>query len=312
MHETAAVQLQRVLTLIPHVADGDEHSVDEIAAVVGTTKEELMSDFLSLSERFDVPGAFVEGVAIYLEENTVSVTASHFHRPMRLTMSELTALELGLSLLRRSRTPAEHAPIDRALERLRQTVSRLDAADPHEGLRYAELSDAGSAAHLSVMRSAIRHHQKVRIRYRAGGATESTVRDVSPHALLFAEQMWYVAAANDDGEPRFYRLDRIESVEQLAERFEPDASAMSRVLESGRAFDSDSERRMTVRYSPRVARWVAEREGKELASDGSLTMEHVVADDSWAIRHVLQYGPDAEILEPESLRAMIREKLESM
>jgi proteasome accessory factor C len=312
MHETAAVQLQRVLTLSPHLADGDEHSVDEIAAVVGTTRDELMSDLLSLSERFDVPGAFVEGVAIYVEENTVSVTASHFHRPMRLTMSELSALELGLSLLRRSRTPAEHAPIDRALERLRLTVSRLDAADPHEGIRYAELSDAGSAAHLSVLRSAIRDHKKVRIGYRSGGATESTMRDVSPHSLLFAEQMWYVASANDDGESRFYRLDRIESVEKLSEKVEPDATATSRARESGRVFDSDSNRRMTVYYSPRVARWVAEREGKQLASDGSLTLEHVVADDSWAIRHVLQYGADAEILEPESLREMILAKLDAM
>ena len=34
-------------------------------------------------------------------------------------------------------------------------------------------------------------------------------------------------------------------------------------------------------------------------------MEHPVADDSWAVRHVLQYGPDAEVLAPESLREVV-------
>jgi predicted DNA-binding transcriptional regulator YafY len=66
---------------------------------------------------------------------------------------------------------------------------------------------------------------------------------------------------------------------------------------------------MTVRYSPRVARWVAEREGLELAADGSLTMEHPVADEAWAVRHVLQYGPDAEVLVPETMRHLILERL---
>ncbi len=67
---------------------------------------------------------------------------------------------------------------------------------------------------------------------------------------------------------------------------------------------------MTVRYSPRIARWVAEREGKPLDEDGSLTLEHPVADDSWAVRHVLQYGPDAELLEPAELREKVREGLD--
>jgi predicted DNA-binding transcriptional regulator YafY len=66
---------------------------------------------------------------------------------------------------------------------------------------------------------------------------------------------------------------------------------------------------MTVRYSPRIARWVAEREGLQLAEDGSLTMEHPVADESWAVRHVLQYGPDAEVLAPAAMRELVADRL---
>lgn len=310
MADTAAEQLRRVLNIIPHLADGEDHALEDVAAKAGTTVANLMSDFYSISERFDAPGGFVDGVSILVEEHSVSVTANHFQRPMRLTMAELCALELGLMLLLRDRTPVEQAPIDRALERLRQTVSSISASDPHEGTRFADLASAGSSAHLATLRSAVRDHHTVRLRYRAGGTTESTERIVSPYSLAFAEEMWYVVTTTDDGGLRFFRLDRIEHVEVLADEFEPNAGVAARALDAGRAFHTDGARLMTVRYSPRIARWVAERAGTSLSADGSLTLEHQVADDSWALRHVLQYGPDAEILEPFDLRERLLEKLD--
>jgi predicted DNA-binding transcriptional regulator YafY len=65
-----------------------------------------------------------------------------------------------------------------------------------------------------------------------------------------------------------------------------------------------------VRYSPRIARWISEREGRALEPDGSLIMEHPLADLDWAVRHVLQYGPDAEVLGPPEVRRAIVERLE--
>jgi predicted DNA-binding transcriptional regulator YafY len=208
-------------------------------------------------------------------------------------------------MLRRGRTPPEQGPIDRALARLRETIARVPADDRWEGIRFADLNAAGSARHLAALRRAISDAKRVRLRYRAGGATESTTRTVDPHTLVFAEQMWYVVATTDDATLRFFRLDRIEAADVLDESFERDPAAGLRVQEAGRAFASDTTRRMTVRYSPRIARWVAERAGAPLAEDGSLTLEHPVADESWAVRHVLQYGPDAEVLEPESIREVV-------
>ena len=309
MPDTAASQLRRVLDLIPRFADGEEHSIADVASAAGTSVAGLMTDIYSLSERFDDPGGFVAGVSIFVEDDTVCVNASHFHRPMRLLMSELCALELGLMLLRRHRTPAEQAPIERALQRLRETIAVVPSNERYEGTRYAELAGAGSAEHLTLLRSAVRERRKVRLRYRAGGATGSTTRVVCPHSLVFAEQAWYVVATGDDDTMRFFRLDRVEDVSLLDETFERDESLPARVEESGRAFVSGTTKRMTVRYSPRIARWVSEREGTALDDDGSLTLEHPVADDSWAVRHVLQYGQDAELLEPADLREKVREAL---
>lgn len=309
MSTTASDQLKRILQLIPQVADDREHRLEDLASEVGISPRELMSDLSSISERYDAPGGFVEGVSIYVEEDSVSVHANHFLRPMRLTMPELCALELGLVMLRRERTPAEQAPIERALSRLEDTISHVPSNERHEGTRYAELALAGSVEQLAMLRTAHRDGMKVRIRYRSGSATASVDRTICPNAIVFAEQMWYVVAMCDDAVARFFRLDRIESVHVLDEQFQRDAGAVERVMEQGRAFASDTARHMTVRYSPRIARWVAEREGRTLDSDGSLTMQHPVADDAWAVRHVLQYGPEAEIMEPAELRALLVERL---
>jgi predicted DNA-binding transcriptional regulator YafY len=69
---------------------------------------------------------------------------------------------------------------------------------------------------------------------------------------------------------------------------------------------------MRLRYSPRIARWIAEREGKSLAEDGSLTLEHPLADRDWAVRHVLQYGPDVTVLEPAAVREAVVRRLEGI
>ncbi len=312
MSSTAAAQLRRVLALIPRLADGEDHSVADVAAQAGTTTAALLRDLQAISERFDAPGGFVDGVSILIEQETVSVSASHFLRPMRLTMPELCALELGVAMLRRTRTPAEQEPLTRALERLRGAISAVPANDQHAGLRHADLGSAGSTEHLAALRAAVRDDRMVRLGYRAGGATETSTRVICPHSLIYAEQMWYVVAPGDDGALRFYRLDRVEAVSPLEEQFERDANIAVSIRESGRAFVSASAASMTVRYSPRIARWVAEREGASLEEDGSLVLEHPVADERWALRHVLQYGPDAELVAPAALRARLSERLRAM
>ena len=305
----AAAQLNRILQLIPALADGQEHRIEDIAQTVGSSRPQMMADLASISDRFDVPGGFVDAISILVEQHVVSVHTSHFHRPMRLTMSELCALELGLTMLRSERTPLEVQAVDRALQRLRETISNVPSNDRHVGTRYAELATVSSIEHLAVIRRAVCDRFRLRLRYRSGSATRPVERIVSPQCLVFAEQMWYMVASGDDETYRFFRLDRVEKVELLDDTFEADASVVARVMASGRPFASESTRTMTVRYSPRIARWVAEREGAKLAADGSVTLEHVVADDAWAVRHVLQYGPEAEILAPEELRAKLVEQL---
>jgi proteasome accessory factor C len=311
MSETAAARLRRILLLIPHLADGSEHRVIDLARAVGADRETLVRDLETLVTREDEPGGFVPGVQIYFTGDRVSLTSTPFRRPMRLTASELGALELGLAMLRAERPPDERKAVNGALERLRAAMVHIPSDAVAAGQREASLPDPGDATTLATVQRAMAARRKVAIRYRGGSKSDATDRTVHPYALVVASGSWYVLGyCESSGGIRSFRLDRIERIEQTTEGYEiPATFSVDEHLSDRKVLRAGQPRWMRVRYSARVARWIAEREGVELEADGSLTMEHPLADLQWGVRHVLQYGPDAEVLEPADVRAEVVRRL---
>jgi len=310
----SADQLRRILHLIPALSDDRPHPVDEVAAQAGVDRETLLLDLRSLADRFDDPGGFVEGVQIYLEPDRVEVRSDHFRRPMRLTLPELCALELGLAMLRTERPPEEAPAIDRARARLREVIARLPGQDVEEREFAAELGGAVDLEMLSALRKAVRERRRVTFLYHKSGAEAPARRVAAPLAVVHAEWSWYLVGMADGATGlRFFRLDRMDQLEQTDDAFEPPAEfSLDEVLAQRRMLVAEGVPTLRVRYSPRVARWVAEREARAVEADGSITVEHPLADPHWALRHVLQYGPDAEVLEPASVREALAEGLEAI
>jgi len=313
--DTAAAQLRRLLHVIPRIADGREHPISRLARIAGVgDNRQLIADLESLVDRFDMPGGFVEGVQVWIDGKTVSVVSDHFRRPMRLTMPELCALQLGLAVLRSERPPAEHAVFERTLERLRRIITVLPQNSAQEDIRAARLDAPGDRTHLAAIRKALAAQHRIRLEYRGGSAHSSTWRTVCPYGILFASGAWYVAAHCDSSNGlRFFRLDRIEATESTEEPYAiPPEFSLDSIARNGQVLDGTPITTMQVRYSARIARWIAERDEMTLESDGTLVVDHPVHDVEWAIRHVLQYGPDAEIVAPPEMRAEMVRRLVAM
>jgi predicted DNA-binding transcriptional regulator YafY len=136
---------------------------------------------------------------------------------------------------------------------------------------------------------------------------------VQPYALVVASGHWYLLAhCESKGEVVSFRLDRMEDVEQLDAAYDiPTTFSVDEHLNDRKVLRTGGPAKMRVRYSPRIARWIAEREGLEPDADGSLTMDHPLLDVQWGVRHVLQYGPDAEVLEPHDVRAEVARRVEA-
>jgi predicted DNA-binding transcriptional regulator YafY len=303
---TTATQLRRLLHLLPEVADGQPHRLNELAARAGTDRRTLVADLRQLAERYDDPGGFVEGVRIFLGGDDVEVTSSHFLRPMRLTLSELRALELGLAMLAQERPPEERRAIEGARKRLRDAIAKLPEGD----LECGWLESAGPTGvdleTLAQLRKAIRERRVVRLDYQSGSATKSTLRDVHPLGLIFHSGMWYLVA-DGGGEYRFFRADRMHGLACQEARFDkPVGSDFGDLLAGQLPFAFPSGRRLVLRFSPRVARWVAEREGTVPEADGSLTLQYELGDSHWAVRFALQYGGEVLVEDPPALRTELR------
>ncbi|HEU4565311.1 MAG TPA: WYL domain-containing protein [Gemmatimonadaceae bacterium] len=307
----AAARLSRLLAVLPLFAEEMEMELDELARRSGVSARELLDDLGALTGDRDEPGGFVAKLEVTLEADRVSIRSGHFLRPMRLTAPELCALELGLAMLRARSPMEEWRAMDRARSRLRKAIVRLPAADGGEHAWHAAPPAGSDSAELATLRAALRERRRARITYRKSGESESSERTVEPYALFPSHGTWFlVARTEESGSVRFYRLDRTESAVLLSEHYTiPDDFALDRLMANGKPLHAPSAPAMRVRYSPRIARWIAEREGVPLAADGSLEVEHPLADREWAVRHVLQYGPDAELLEPAELREEVVRRL---
>lgn len=311
---TAAGQLSRILGAIPRIADA-RPKLASLAADLDTDVKTLQRDLFSLGARYDLPGGFVESIRLYLDAEHVSAEANHFMRPMRLTMPELCALELGLAVLHSRRPPDERAPIATARQRLREVIMKLPDESLPGMLPEVGVATESWSARLNTVKDGIRERRKLRMRYRRSGSATPRERTIHPYSLVHANGSMYVLAwCEDERDMRTFRLDRIEALAPTEETFTRDDSIEVESLLSTHCalMNEDDYQAMRVRYSPKVARWIAEREGRELEADGSLVMDHPLADVEWGLRHVLQYGAEAEVLSPASMREAVRARISSM
>jgi proteasome accessory factor C len=314
MSADAGQRLERILRVMPLLVDKDEVPVDEVKRVAGVDALTLLDDLRALTERDDEPGGFVETVSIFFESNSVSVHSRHFGRPTRITLPELCALELGLAILAADTPPSERAVIDSARRRLRDAIVAMPASAARADLWYASGPRVPNERILGTLRQAVQAQTKTCIVYRRGDAATSTERVVHPYAVLPVRGAWFLIAhcERNDG-MRFFRVDRIESATLLEEHFErPSGLALDEILSAERIFSGRASEELVVRYSPRIARWIAEREAGDAEADGSFVVRHPLADDAWAVRHVLQYGPEAEVLEPTRVRERLVATLNAM
>lgn len=313
---TAAQQLHRLLLALPALADDKAHSLSEIAARVGASEDVVRRDLTTLVDRVgDEPAGFAEGVSLLLGSDSVQfqTESGHFRRPMALTRDELHALQLGLAMLEQESPPDERDVLARARERLRKAIATIPKESSGRHASLAAESPVTQEIRRGLQRC-IRERRVATITYRSATAEQDTSRRVRPMGVIWARGSWYLIAwCERSNGLRVFRFDRITVATCEEEHFEPIAGfALESVLRDGRVLVGAEGAPMQVRYSAGIARWIAEREGVAAAADGSVTVEMEAIQEDWAVRHVLRYGPDADVLGPEPVRAAIRDTLRAI
>lgn len=209
--------------------------------------------------------------------------------------AELEALHVASSLVR-----VGEVGVDTALWKLGGAV----------GPGANELAHVGLDPSVLAVFSALEHERDVTFDYRG------TRRVVAPGGLRLRSGRWYVSGYDRGRKAqRLFRVDRIEGDVTVVDRPAGDQGPAG-VAGLGRAAAPEPERSddeaaatgewariwISSLHAWRVERDMGPAAIAERHDDGSVVIRLQIGDIGWTRDWVLGFGPDAEVLEPSSLR----------
>jgi proteasome accessory factor C len=302
---TADQQLARILAILPLAGRAEGVTLADLASSIGAGEPEILRDLAEVYTRsFYQPGASADDIQILIEGDLVSVwTTNEFRRPVRLSPRESLALGLGLRVLAAGADEGRAEDLTRLAARLEERL--LDGRGSAEITRFDlhPMTMPAGGVH-EVIATAARDRRRCRIDYLKSGAAEPEDREVDPYVLITAEGRWYtIAHCHRSSALRIFRLDRVLAATLLDETYEiPCDFDPSAHISDGRVYRAEEFQEVTVRYSPRIARWIAEQGPVEVLDDGGVLVRYSVADTRWLVRHALEHGRDAEVVDPPAVR----------
>ena len=240
--------------------------------------------------------------------------AERFELPgLWLTSDELHALLAAHQLLARTGPGV----LSEALAPLKNRIDSLLAEQaggkrfPVERVRVVAQGtrNLDEAAFRSIA-TAVLERQRLVFDYRARSTDAASHRTVSPQRLTHYRDNWYLDAFDHSREAlRSFAVDRIRQPRRLPESAidMPEAELEAQLSSSYGIFSGTPKAWATIRFSPHAARWVADehwhskQQGRRLP-DGGYELKLPYSNPKELLMDVLKYGPDAEVIEPASLR----------
>jgi proteasome accessory factor C len=304
--------LERVLTMIPYLYENARVPIREVAARFDLSEQEVtavIDRIATLGDSLLAPHQLIDA---YIEDGFVGMDLEPaVKRPIRLTAKQAFALLVGEEFLRAEGltiTPA----LSRAVEKVRRATSDAERDRLGDLERVIGFEREGFSGLFRTIERARARRERVEIEYLAEAGPEITRRRIDPYLLWNHSGAWYCAAwCHLRRETRTFRISRIRTALPTGEHFEIHADFDAPRYGDGPVYvPAAGDVTVRVRFRRAVARYVEERWGDEIverAEDGSVIVARTARSESWIVKWVLPYGAEAEILEPESARAALRE-----
>ena len=204
----------RLFELIQILRDGRLHRGQDLAERLGVSLRTLYRDMDTLV----ASGIPVEGERGLGYMMTAPITLP----PLNLTLAELEALHLGLSVVEK----AADEDMRRAAETLSRKIDAVlpeDRTAPANGWGFAVYPFAEAArgfVHMAPLRAAIRTRRKADITYLSLDG-EETSRRIRPLQMEYWGRVWTLTAWCELREAfRVFRVDRIQTLDISDESFE--------------------------------------------------------------------------------------------
>lgn len=177
---------------------------------------------------------------------------------------------------------------------------------------------------LKTINRAIQEHRRLEMEYQVPGRTPS-MRIVEPYGVAIFQSSIYMIATEEshDGEGtdrlRHWKLDRFLSAKALDTWFKPNETIdlQAHLGQSVGIFSGAAPKQYLIRLSPQAAAWVQEdpwhaQQSLEPEADGNVLLSVTAYHDTEIIQRVMRLGTEAEVLEPESCRAEMKQTMQTL
>lgn len=184
-------------------------------------------------------------------------------------------------------------------------------------VRILQMASRRVGPEFLTVAGSLAQRQRLEIRYFNRGVDARSERTVSPQRLTYYRDNWYLDGWCHLREGlRTFSLDAIETaaaLEQAAIEV-PEAELDRHYASSYGIFAGVPDQVAVLRFSPERARWVAKEQWHRdqqghFLDDGSYELAIPYSNQLELVMDVLRYGPDVEVMAPESLRAEVQRRL---
>jgi predicted DNA-binding transcriptional regulator YafY len=318
--ERALNRTERLFNILLLLQQRPNLTSRDLADHFGVSRRTIFRDLRSLTEA---------GVPLtYGEQGGYELLEGYQIPPLMFSAREAATLLIGVEFMKLQtdaslRVDAEQvemkitevlpAPIRGYVNRLRQRI----VLDPYWIHRQPE-RDEGEGGRWYRISEAVADQRSIFMEYRVASREEVTKRKVDPLALVYYTDHWNLIAFDHLRKAlRTFRLDHIEVMQVLPERFEtPDGFDLATYLtEKGAPIHTEPISLAFSAKSYRLARGdiPALIESEEPSQDGSEMLVRFRFENlDYLARWLLRFGDAVRVVEPEDLKARLRSEAEAI
>ncbi|MEM9246497.1 MAG: WYL domain-containing transcriptional regulator [Cyanobacteria bacterium P01_F01_bin.153] len=311
-------QLERLLSIDELIRKPARQTALTLAEALEMSERTIRNDLDFLRDRYEAPLNYNRKLGYHYTDPEWRLPS------IPLSQGELFALTLGARMLSAYSGSAYRKQLRSAIDQLAKRLPEQAWVDLQQLSSDAVMFRMGAELDLNpeiwqTLEQACQYKQRVWVRY-AGPGKPISEREVDPYILHFSRNNPYMTGwCHQRQEPRWFRVDRIQAIKLLDERFEIDPT-FDREAHFASAFQHEVggvPQAMVIWFDPPTAPYIRERRWHptqqiEEHPDGSLTLRFVVRGLSEVKRWVLFYGKGAKVLGPPQLVTMVRDEIEGM
>lgn len=319
---TSIDRIHRLLQIVDLLQSGRQYNSTQLATECDVTRRTIYRD-LKILQDSGIHVQYDESRQCYKLPRTMFLPPTDFSLDEVLSLivlcCELGGHDSGLPLYQ-SASNAALKLLSIVPQQLRDYVGDLtDRIEVKIG-PVNPLTNAGE--HYERIRTAIQARQPLRIDYESFSDRRDITTLLKPYRMLFDQRSWYVI-----GRSSIHRANRTFNIGRIRKSTIVDGSYsipprfnLDRYLGNAWRLIRDTRHRNTdvvIRFQPLVARNVAEVQWHKTQKlvwndDGTLDFHVRVDGLGEIVWWILGYGNQAEVLQPDKLRQMMREHVQAM